>query len=86
MSTRQIITANIRARMAWSGMTVHDLQTAMGWSRKTASNKLHGSSPFSTDELEKTAELLRCAPGDLFAVPECFSSLSVSSPSEAIAA
>lgn len=81
MGTRIIIAANVRARMAWAGMSVNALGEAMGWSRRTASYKLHGKTPISTDEVDTLAGLLCCSPGDLMSVPEVFSSLSVSSNS-----
>lgn len=85
MGTRVIIAANVRARMAWAGISVNQIGDLMGWSRRTASYKLHGKTPITTDEVDTLAGLLSCSPGDLMSVPECFSSLSASSNS-AIAA
>lgn len=80
-TTVQVIAANVRARMAWLGISVNEVQAAMGWSRRTVYNKLHAVTPFNADELDQVAGHLGCEPGDLFRVPEGFTGPSVSSTS-----
>lgn len=77
--TSQVLAANVRARMAWFELGVGDVADRMGWTRRTAYNKLHAITPFSTDEVDGLAQLLGCEPGDLFSVPDSFSSPSASS-------
>lgn len=72
MTTRDVIAANVRARMAWVGMTYKELQLAMGWSRGTAHNKLHGITGMTAEEIERVAAHLGAEPGALFEIPEGF--------------
>lgn len=73
MTPRQIVTGNIRARLAWLGVKVETLQSAMGWSRRTVYNKLHGITAISADELDAIARHLGLEdPGPLYRVPDSF--------------
>ena len=74
--TRNVVAANVRARMAWAGITVAELERLMGWSRRTSYNRLHARNPFTIEELVKVAALLECEPGDLCRIPLSFSSPS----------
>lgn len=71
--TRQLVAANVRARLAWSGLRQVHLMARFGWSKRTAYNKLTGVTGFSDDELSSLAELFGLKdPGPLFRVPEGF--------------
>lgn len=85
MSTSEVIAANVRARMAWAGISANEMYEAMGWSRRTGYNKLHAITSLTTAEVEHLAEQLGCEPGDLFKIPESFSSPS-GDPNAALAA
>lgn len=79
MTTREVIAANVRARLAWAGMSHKELQLAMGWSARTTHNKLYGDTALTAEEISTVARHLGTEPGALFEIPEGFSSPSASS-------
>ena len=76
---RDVVAANVRARMAWKRISRNELALRFGWSRKTAYNKLEGLTGFSDNELAAIAEILGLDdPGPLFSVPPGFAWTNVS--------
>lgn len=72
MDTRQVVAANVRARLAFMDLGYGDLM-ALGWKRRTIANRLRGIIGFTAEELAQLAELFGLEdPGVLFRVPEGF--------------
>lgn len=78
---RGLIAANIRARLAWSGVSATEVENKLGWSKKTTYNKLHGITSWTAEELEIIAEALDVPADALFQEPPNFPSLSSPSAS-----
>jgi hypothetical protein len=79
MTTRELVAANLRARMAWRRMTHADLMARFGWSKRTAHNKVAGLTGLTDQELAGLAELFGVGdPGVFFRVPEGFTARSSS--------
>lgn len=71
MTTREIIAANVRARLAWHGLSATTVAKHLDLSQQGLSGKLTGTRRFTTDELDILAELFGLAdPGPLFRAPE----------------
>lgn len=80
ISVREVVAANVRARVAWKRIKQARLEKHFRWSSRTAYNKLHGITGFTDAELQGMAELLDLEdPGPLFSVPPSFP-VSVGSP------
>lgn len=73
MTTREVVAANVRARMAWAKMPQAELMARFGWSKRTTHNKLYGFTGLTDDELAGLAEVFDLDdPGLLFRVPDGF--------------
>lgn len=73
MTRRDVVAANVRARIAWLGVSGPQLAAALGWKERTTFNKLRGTYSFTADELAQLADYLGLAdPGPLYRVPETF--------------
>ena len=74
--TRALIAANIRARLAWAGITDKQVMERLGWPRRTSYNKLHGITAITAEELQVLAEAFDISIDALFEAPPNFPSLS----------
>lgn len=80
MTTREVVAANVRARLAWARIPQAQLMARFGWSKRTTHNKLYGTTGLTDDELAGLAALFDLAdPGLLFRVPDGFA-VSTSAP------
>lgn len=83
MSTREVVAANVRARLAWTRGNHAWLRQEMGWSQRTVQNKLAGVTPITAEELAALAGLFGLDdPGLLYRVPDGFT--AVTAPSRCI--
>lgn len=76
--------ANVRARIAWMGLSGQELADKMGWKQRTVSGKLRGAQRFNEEELVALAQLFGLAdPGPLYRVPETFTAPALEESSQA---
>lgn len=81
MTTRELVAANVRARMAWQRIPQVELMGRFSWSKRTAHNKLYGFTGLTDGELAGLAEVFGLDdPGAFFRVPEGF---AISAPESA---
>src|SRR5687767_7472565 len=71
--SRQVVAANVRARMGWLDMSPPDLARLLGCSVRTAYNKRAGITVFSPEDLDRLAKKFELAtPAPLYEVPPGF--------------
>lgn len=72
MNMRQIVAANVRARLAFHDMGYAELE-ALGWKTRTITNRLRGRLGFTAEELAQLAVLFGLDdPGVFYRVPDGF--------------